>query len=197
MKRPLARLRGGITYANAMSTIAVFIALGGTTYAAVSLPRNSVGSAQIRSNAVGSSEIRSGSIRSSELHDGSVALRDISKGAQASLRGAQGPAGPAGPAGTPAVTYRVAVNSGGGTPAGNAKGVTHTGGNEYTVAFDRDVSACQYAVSLVAVQNGPTLEQPPAGRITAAPAAGGAVLVKTFAADGSAAEAPFHLLVAC
>jgi len=197
MIRPLARLRAGITYANAMSTIAVFIALGGTTYAAVTLPRNSVGSAQIRAKAVGASEIRSGAVRSSELKNGSVTLNDMSASARTSLRGAQGPAGPAGPAGPPAATYRAAVNSGGGTPAGNAKGVTHTGGNEYTVAFDRDVSACFYSVSLVAVQNGPTLEQPPAGRVTAAPAGGANVLVRTYAADGAPVEAPFHLLVVC
>src|SRR4051794_2099071 len=193
MTQPLARLRAGITYANAMSTIAVFIALGGTTYAAATLPRNSVGAAQIRSNAVGSSEIRSGAIRSSELRNGSVTLNDISVGARASLRGAQGPAGPPG---SSAATYRAAVNSGGGTPSGNARSVTHVSGNEYTVAFDRDVSACLYSATLAGVQNGATLEQPPAGRITAIPA-GGNVLVRTFAADGSPAEAPFHLLVAC
>ena len=35
-----------------ISLIALFVALGGASYAAVSLPRNSVGSAQIRNNAV-------------------------------------------------------------------------------------------------------------------------------------------------
>jgi hypothetical protein len=195
MTGPLARLRAGITYANAMSTIAVFIALSGTTYAAVTLPRNSVGPAQIRSNAVGSSEIRRGAVRSSELGDGSVTLRDLSNGARASLRGAQGPAGAAG---ADAVTYRAAVNTGGGTPAGNAQGANHQGGtNEYIVTFGRDISGCQYSATLAAVANGPSVEQPPAGRITAASAGGGNVLVRTYAVDGSAVEAPFHLLVAC
>jgi hypothetical protein len=195
MNRALTRLRAGITYANAMSTIAVFIALGGTTYAAVTLPRNSVGSAQLRTNAVGAGEIRTGAVRSTELNDGSVTLRDLSNGAQASLRGTQGPAGPAG---ADAVTYRAAVNTGGGTPAGNAQGASHQGGtNEYTVTFGRDVSSCQYSATLAAVPNGPNIEQPPAGRITAASAGGGNVLVRTYAPDGTPAEAPFHLLIAC
>jgi hypothetical protein len=194
MNRPLARVRARLTYANTMSTLAVFIALGGGAYAATSLPRNSVGPAQLRSNAVGSSEIRAGAVGSSEIHDRSVAVRDISVGARAALRGVPGPAGPAGPA---AATYRAAVNTGGGTPAGNAKSVTHTGGNDYTVQFDRDVSACVYSATLAAVANGPTIEQPPAGRITVASAGGASVLVRTFAADGAPAEAPFHLLVAC
>jgi hypothetical protein len=195
MNQLLARVRARVTYANTMSTLAVFIALGGTTYAATALPRNSVGSAQIRTNAVGSSEIRNGSVRSSDIRNRSVTLSDISTSARTALRGAQGPAGPAGAA---ASTYRAAVNTGGGNPSGNARGVNHQGGtNEYTVQFDRDVSACVYSATLAAVQNGPTLEQPPAGRVTVASAGGPNVLVRTFGADGAAAQAPFHLLVAC
>src|SRR3954447_8208291 len=45
-------MRPRLTYANIMATIAVFIALGGSSYAALKLPRNSVGSTQIRSGAV-------------------------------------------------------------------------------------------------------------------------------------------------
>lgn len=37
------RIRGKLTYANVMATIAVFIALGGASYAAIKLPKNSVG----------------------------------------------------------------------------------------------------------------------------------------------------------
>lgn len=36
------------TYSSVVATLALFIALRGVSYAAVSLPRNSVGSAQIR-----------------------------------------------------------------------------------------------------------------------------------------------------
>jgi hypothetical protein len=195
MKQSLTRVRAHLSYANTMSTLAVFIALGGSAWAVTALPRNSVGSAQIRTGAVSTGEIRNRSVRSIDIRDRAITLRDISASARASLRGAQGPAGPPGPAAT---SYRAAVNSGGGTPSGNARTVNHQGGtNEYTVHFDRDVSACIYSATLAAVQNGPTLEQPPAGRITAASAGGDGVLVRTFAANGTAAEAPFHLIVAC
>ena len=195
MNHTLARVRERITYANTMSTLAVFIALGGTAWAATALPRNSVGASQIRAGAVRSSEIRNNSVRSADIRDRSIGLRDLSTSARASLRGTQGPAGPAGPA---AVALRAAVNSGGGTPTGNARGASHQGGtNEYTVRFDRDVSACTYSATLAAVQNGPVLEQPPAGRITVASAGADGVLVRTFGADGGAVEAPFHVIVAC
>jgi Collagen triple helix repeat (20 copies) len=46
------RIRSRLTYANLMSTLAVFVALGGASYAALTLPANSVGTKQIRKGAV-------------------------------------------------------------------------------------------------------------------------------------------------
>ena len=48
----LARTLSRLTYADVMATIAVFLALGGGAYAALRLPRNSVGARQIKANAV-------------------------------------------------------------------------------------------------------------------------------------------------
>jgi hypothetical protein len=198
IRRLAGRARARLTYANVMATTAVFIALGGTSYAALTLPRNSVGSTQIRSRAVGSSELKSRAVTSSKIRPGAVTASKFSSGARAALRGPLGPAGSQGPAGPTGITYRAAVNSGGGPVLGTARDGAHNGGtNEYRVFFDRDLSACVYSATLAAVQNGPAFEQPPAGRITVASGGGDQVLVKTFAADGSPVEAPFHLIVAC
>ena len=196
MTHLLSRVRARLSYANVTASLALFIALGGTTYAATSLPRNSVGSKQIRTNAVGASELRRNAVRSTEIRNRTIKLSDVSLSARNSLRGSQGPQGPAGPAGT---AERAAINSGGGRVSGTARdNVTHpVGSNEYTVEFTRDVSGCVYSATLAAVQNGPTLEQPPAGRITVASAGGAKVLVKTYNAAGTGAPAPFHLLVSC
>ena len=87
--------------------------------------------------------------------------------------------------------------SGGTVVAGNAVRATHQGGtNEYTVEFSRDLAGCIPVATLAAVQSGPVLEQPEAGRITVAPS-GATVLVKTYRADGAAAEQPFNVVVAC
>ncbi|HTR75433.1 MAG TPA: hypothetical protein VMH33_09295 [Solirubrobacterales bacterium] len=52
------RLRPRLTYANVMSTVAVFLALtGGATAIAMSLPKNSVGSKQIKKGAVTEAKI--------------------------------------------------------------------------------------------------------------------------------------------
>src|SRR3954451_14771948 len=85
----LARLRARLTYANITATLALFLALGGTSYAALKLPRNSVGSKQIRS----------GAVTSRAVHDRSIRLRDVSVATRKSLSGGQGPAGPVGPPG--------------------------------------------------------------------------------------------------
>ena len=165
----------------------MFIALGGGAYAATTLAaqqrRLRPDSAPTPSAA---SEIRTGAVRSSEIHDRSIALRDISPAPaprcaapkdQPARRRRGLRSRPTAPPSTPAA----------GTPAGNARGVNHTGGRTSTPSqFDRDVSACIYSATLAAVQNGPTLEQPPAGRITVASAGGANVLVKTFDVDGSA-----------
>lgn len=92
----MPRIRLG--YANVMSTIAVFIALGGTSYAVSRLPRNSVGNAQLRSGAVTSSKVR----------DGSIATRDLASNARGARgpRGATGPAGPPGPGRAPSIIVR-------------------------------------------------------------------------------------------
>ena len=43
----LDRVRGRLTHANVIASLALVVALGGTGYAALRLPRNSVGPAQM------------------------------------------------------------------------------------------------------------------------------------------------------
>lgn len=74
-----------------ISVIALFVALGGTGYAALKLPRNSVGGAQIKTGAVGTSEVKDHSLRLKDFHSGQV---------PAGPRGAVGPAGANGTNGT-------------------------------------------------------------------------------------------------
>lgn len=46
------RLRSYLTYSNVIAAVALFIALGGISYAATKLPKNSVGTKQIKNKAV-------------------------------------------------------------------------------------------------------------------------------------------------
>jgi hypothetical protein len=82
----LASVRSRLTFANLVSLLALFVALGGSSYAAFSLPRGSVGTGQLRKNAVTSPKVK----------PGSLLLSDFRASQRSRLRGAQGPAGPQG-----------------------------------------------------------------------------------------------------
>ena len=181
------------SFANLTSLLALFVALGGTSYA-LTLPRNSVGAAQIRTRGVGASEIRKGAVRSSEVRDRSLGVRELSFAARESLRGRTGASGPAGPPGPSGVTYRAAIRSTGGRDRGNATFSTPRGTNEYLVGFGRSVADCVSTATLAKVPSDPTT--PPPGRVTVG-AEGENVLVRTFNAAGNAEFLPFHLIVAC
>src|ERR671914_1569941 len=80
--------------------LALFIALGGTSYAAVTLSPNSVGSRELKSQAVGSSELKDGSIMKRDLRERLLAsLSDGGGGTGVGATGSAGPQGPPGPAG--------------------------------------------------------------------------------------------------
>jgi len=76
--------------------LALFIALGGTSYAAVSLSANSVGARELKNQAVGASEIKDGSIMKRDLRE---RLYEGLRGGGAGATGPAGPQGPPGPAG--------------------------------------------------------------------------------------------------
>jgi hypothetical protein len=60
-------LRPSLTFANVVSCLALFVALGGSAYAATQLKKNSVGSKQLKSNAVTTAKIKDGAITGSKV----------------------------------------------------------------------------------------------------------------------------------
>lgn len=89
-----ARLRARLSFANVTSLLALFVALGGSAYAAGVLPAGSVGTAQLKKDAVTSAKVKDGTLKAADFASGQL---------KAGPRGDDGPrgaAGPAGPAGT-------------------------------------------------------------------------------------------------
>lgn len=76
----MKRIFGNGSYANVTATLALVIALGGTSYAAIKLPKNSVTSATVKDRSLLKKDFKTGQL-------------------PAGKTGKQGPAGPAGPAG--------------------------------------------------------------------------------------------------
>ena len=92
----------GVSYANVTATVALIAALGGTSYAAVSISgadvRNgSLSGADIRNSSLTGSDVKGGSLSGSDIKNGSLLAGDFKAGQLPA--GAAGPAGPAGPQG--------------------------------------------------------------------------------------------------
>jgi hypothetical protein len=218
MSTRLARLRRRLSFANVTSLLALFLALGGTSYAAAT-----IGAAQIRSGAVGASEIRSGAVGKSEIRTGAVGKSELATNSAGALELRSNSVGNAELADDAVATSelkngsvelddlstaartaltaidRAAVSSTGTAAGGNAKAATRSATGAYTVEFPHDVSACTYSATPAAVKSGTTTEEPPAGGgiTVAAGERNTNVVVKTFDKDGAAVDAPFHLIAAC
>ena len=54
----MARIARHLSYANVAASLALFVALGGISWAAVALPNNSVGTKQLKKNAVTGPKIK-------------------------------------------------------------------------------------------------------------------------------------------
>ena len=88
---------------NVVGYVALFVALGGSSYAAINLPRGSVGTKQLRNGAVTSKKIANGAITPAKLDPGTLGgsvrhwarisqsgrVLSGSRGAHASLAGAE------------------------------------------------------------------------------------------------------------
>lgn len=78
--------------------LVLFVALTGTAYAA-SLPRNSVGTAQLRKDAVTTTKVRNRSLRAIDFAAGQLPAGPAGPRGATGATGPAGPAGPQGPAG--------------------------------------------------------------------------------------------------
>ena len=77
----LRRLIGHLSYANVVATLSLIVALGGTSYAALS-----IGSGQIVNNSVRSKDIRNGTVVGKDVRNRALSGRDIEPGSIGGLQ---------------------------------------------------------------------------------------------------------------
>jgi hypothetical protein len=167
----LAKLRARLTYANVVATLALFVALGGSSYAAISvtgknvknssltgsdIKNSSLTGKDVKNNSLTGSDIKS--IRSGDVSDHSLLAKDFKAG--------QLPQGATGTPGVPGkdATKLFAYVHEGSTPDTSAadlvfgSGVTGVtdpaGNNQYTVSFDRSVRNCAILATEVSSDDG-------------------------------------------
>ena len=191
---------------------ALFITMGSGAYAAITLPKGSVGAKQLKSKSVTNGKLADGAVTAAKVKSHSLVADDFKAGqlpagsaghaGPAGVAGPAGPAGPAGAAGQPATALWAVVDIGGALVHGSHTtavtklfpGVT---AGAYEVTFDRDVTNCALLATL-----GRTDSQafnPDPGEIGTAYRNGNpnAVFVKTRDSAGTAIDGSFHLAVFC
>lgn len=210
----MANLRSHLTYANVIATLALFIALGGSAYAAAKLTGD-----DIKNRSLSAEDIKRGTLTGTEIKNQSLRAREFAPGVllqgakgEKGDKGEKGEKGDKGDTGGVDTTILWAVVKGDASLARgkhatssakltNGVGVPFTGA--YLVTFDRDVSQCAYSVT----EGGDTpifsagISDP--HQILAHPSTSGAntVLVTTakraYPAAPESVDIPFHLIVAC
>lgn len=184
----MKRFRANLTYSNVVASLALFLALaGGTAIAATQvLPKNSVGSKQIKNEAITLAKI-------------SKSARTALKGATGAtgatrLQGATGPAGSPGKAGESAPKLWAMVSATGELEEGSgAVSAREIFGGRFEVIFNRNVSHCAYNATI----GKPGV--PPDGTVVVAPLESNedGVFVATFSTSSTEESKPFYLTVVC
>src|SRR5919108_751320 len=125
-----------------VALLALFVALGGTSYATVSaaFPPNSVGTKQIKDNSITRAKIAHESITSVLVKDGGLLAKDFATGqlpfgptGPAGPAGPQGPKGDKGDTGAPGVVGTIVVRTRSVTIAAGSVGTVSAGAGEYDV----------------------------------------------------------------
>src|SRR6202020_984299 len=105
-----------------VSVVALVVALGGTSYAAFSLPKNSVGSKQLKKNAVTTSKIKNGSVTASKINTSGLTVPNAQNANHANS----------------ADSATNAANAANATNATNANNATTVGGRQVKKLFVND-----------------------------------------------------------
>ena len=183
----MSRFRRHPSPALVIACLALAVALGGTGYAAIVLPPNSVGTKQLVNGAVVAAKVKPHSLVAANFRPG--ALPAGPKGADG-LPGATGPSGPAGAKGDPATrlfaTVKKKAGAGGGVELGPSNGVgtlvkQGAGSGLYNLTFNQDVSKC----AALAIPGGTDLTD---GLATVKTTGGSGVTVQTFDSGGNPAD---------
>jgi hypothetical protein len=120
------RVRSRLSFANTVSLIALFVALGGTGYAAVKLPKNSVGTTQLKNNAVTSGKVKNGALRRADFRAGDLPAGERGPAGANGTNGTNGVKGDKGDPAPPVAYARVGADGTlepSTTPVAQSKGV--------------------------------------------------------------------------
>ena len=110
----MRRVRSQLSYANVVSTLCLFIVLGGVSWAAATLPSNSVGTRQLRPDAVTSAKVLDGTLVRGDFAGGTLRRGAAGTRGPAGREGDRGTTGLPGPQGPPGIPGETGPRGAGG-----------------------------------------------------------------------------------
>lgn len=157
---------------NLVGYLALFVALGGTSYAAISLPAGSVGTTQLRNGAVTARKIANGSITPAKLDARTVG---------GSIR------------------HWARISQTGQVLSGSHGAHASVGGSEYTVTWGTEFSSrCGVLISPAAVPGiAPIADSTGVGINDPGPGKGKTLVYVWTYSNGNPTPAPFYIAVIC
>jgi hypothetical protein len=153
------QIRQRLTYANVMSSIAVFLILGGATAFAAT----KIGANQLKANSVKTGKIVKEAVTAGKIKNGAVTTNKLANDAVTGQKAKESTFGEVPLAananalgGLPAAGYQHALrwavinaNAGGASVTrGNATAATRQGAGDFLVSFAPDIRACAYVATL-------------------------------------------------
>jgi hypothetical protein len=143
------------TPATVIATFALFVALAGTGYAAITLPANSVGPRQLQNNAVTTSKVKNHSLLKVDWAAGQAPTGPrgpVGPPGPPGSPGAAGARGPTGPAGAPGSSSSgpwAVVNSNGSLARGSGVvSIVHSTTGDYRVQFNKNIASCAWLATI-------------------------------------------------
>jgi len=161
---------------------ALFVALGGSAYAAIVITGKNV-----RNNSLAGADIKNGSLASRDMKRDSIGGVAIKESVLGTVPGASVADG---------LPRHAVVTAAGVLARGRGvSSVARTSEGRYQVILDRDVRGCAYLATI----GDAGAAAPPQGEISTSSLASNVngVAVRTENSGGAAADRPFHLIVPC
>jgi hypothetical protein len=173
----LRRFRPRLTYANVTVTLLAFVVLGGGAYAAVHLPKNSVGTRQLKKNAVTSKKVKNNSLTGSDLKESTLSGLKAGKVTAMALKG-NATCGPVFPL-PPGVTSQ------------------RVGGGDCKITFPSSITTCKTNATVHGREiSGPVIVEPRTAQVLDFASDPNSVDVWTFAGS-SQTNLSFDLTLIC
>jgi hypothetical protein len=148
----LKQIRKRLTYANVMSSIAVFLVVGGATaFAAGHLGKNTVGTKQLKNNAVTTAKIKNGAVTGSKVKLSSLgtvpSATNAANATTAANAAALGGASPSSYQTTSNLLFATVAPGGPGAKLVRGRGVTAVESSfpgQVVLKFNRDITGCTW-----------------------------------------------------